>query len=126
MSFALVTDPTAATTPRSARRACARQLAEWKLEHLTDDVELIAAELVTNAVRHGGGVQEISMRLHEGYLRIAVTDFSPTLPAAKQALPADTSGRGIAIVAELASQWGVELHRSGKTVWAEIPTSATG
>ncbi len=124
MSFALAFDPTGAQTPRRARRACARQLAEWNLEHLTDDVELIASELVTNAQRHGGGLREVRLDRAEDSLRISVTDFSPVPPHEGAAAPTDVSGRGIAMVAALASAWGVDQRTDGKTVWAELPLTS--
>ena len=89
-----------------------------------DDALLLTSELVTNAVRHGGG--EITCRLWPGpeVLRLEVSDASPTLPhEVHRGLAAD-SGRGLQIVATVASRWGAipAQQDGGKTVWFEIDT----
>jgi hypothetical protein len=54
-------------------------------------------------------------------VRVEVGDVSPVVPIRLSIDPDALSGRGIAIVDSLASQWGVEdLSAEGKTVWFEV------
>lgn len=50
-------------------------------EHTTVDVLLIVSELVTNAIRHAGGVTGLRVSAGVGVVEIAVRDASPSLPA---------------------------------------------
>jgi two-component sensor histidine kinase len=90
-----------------------------------NDALLLTSELVTNAVRHGGG-GDISCRLWPGQrvVRLEVADGNGTLPReVDRGLVAD-SGRGLHIVDTLASRWGSTpgQRESGKTVWFELDT----
>ena len=56
-----------------------------------------------------------------------MTDADDHLPRRRRAEPADESGRGIAIVATIASGWGTRrTPDGGKAVWCEflLPTLA--
>jgi anti-sigma regulatory factor (Ser/Thr protein kinase) len=85
---------------------------------------LIVSELVSNAVRHG--IEPIGLRLvwdgHE--LNIEVSDCDPRLDrvTTTPALNDDDHGRGLALLDQLASSWGVDAGPSGlsKTVWATL------
>ncbi len=89
---------------------------------LREDILLLASELVTNAVRHGGG--EVTVRLWAGpeTIRVEVTDANPHRPLAADRGPDAEEGRGLLIVRALASRWGSAPLRdgSGKTVWFEV------
>lgn len=116
----VVTEPHSASTSRQARAFATAQLAAWGLESVSDAVQLIAAELVTNALRHGGGTADISLSYRPGVVRVEVRDNGAGEPRLLD-VPVDAeSGRGLAIVASLSSAWGVERHRDGKTVWADV------
>ncbi|GAA1576590.1 hypothetical protein GCM10009678_69100 [Actinomadura kijaniata] len=83
---------------------------------------LIVSELVTNAYKHGSEPgQAISVRLYlsEAGPVVEVRDGSDAEPHVKP-LTLDTfSGRGLAIVSELARAWGFRhLASGGKTVYA--------
>jgi two-component sensor histidine kinase len=88
------------------------------------DAALIASELVGNAVQHApalpSGRLAVEWQIEDGpsYL-IAVTDGGGVHPVTiKQANVRDTSGRGLAIVAAVADDWGVSLDEGSATVWA--------
>lgn len=116
----VLTEPVSATTSRQARAFADTQLAAWGLEDVSDAVQLIASELVTNALHHGGGTADISLSRRPGVVRVEVRDNGPGEPRLLD-VPADSeSGRGLAIVAQLSSAWGVDHRGDGKTVWAEI------
>ncbi|WNM35462.1 ATP-binding protein [Streptomyces sp. Li-HN-5-11] len=57
-----------------------------------------------------------------GRLRVSVTDANDALPTLCEASPEDESGRGLALVAALADDWGAEPRPGGigKTVWFEV------
>jgi anti-sigma regulatory factor (Ser/Thr protein kinase) len=112
--------------PRSARQArCAarRAMKAWGMGDLSGDAELLASELVANAVEHANG-QSVGLVLRrladdEGQDAVAceVSDSSPILPEARHADPDTDRGRGLAIVAALASASGVRTSPGGKTSW---------
>jgi anti-sigma regulatory factor (Ser/Thr protein kinase) len=89
-----------------------------------DVAVLAASELVTNAVQaEPSETVTLGLALRAGCLRIAVLDTSPEPPAVREAAPGELTedGRGLALVAALASCWG--WHRipgGGKAVYAEI------
>jgi hypothetical protein len=58
-------------------------------------------------------------------MRVEVRDPMPFgLPRIGPVVPASTSGRGLLIVRQLTSRWGVPIHDGvGKTVWFEIDAS---
>lgn len=116
-SWSLVSDPSAAAAARDVLRQRFSSLPATVLE----DVLLLVTELVANAVRHGGGPVTLRLSSTDHYLRIEVTDASPTPP---QPLPGSLeaeSGRGLLIVDVLASRWGTtRAVGPGKAVWFEL------
>lgn len=116
-SFQLAADPALVA---QARSLATRQLAEWGLEQLAFATELIISELVTNAIRHARG--PIAMRLiHTQTLICEVSDSSLSAPHLRHARTTDEGGRGLFLVAQLASRWGTRYAHDGKTIWAEQP-----
>jgi anti-sigma regulatory factor (Ser/Thr protein kinase) len=90
-----------------------------------EDMELIAAELASNAIRHSpagqhGGEFTVTLRTGPGWARIEVTDTGTGEWHAPQVAAPDAEyGRGLAIVAALADKLGHDITASGQTVWAE-------
>jgi anti-sigma regulatory factor (Ser/Thr protein kinase) len=94
----------------------------WSL----DDGQLVASELVTNAVKHSGCGPEhrlqVDVRLLSDGLEISVHD--PGL--SKRAAYRQPSGRlkpgglGLQIVEHLSRSWGA-ARLDGYLVWAELP-----
>jgi anti-sigma regulatory factor (Ser/Thr protein kinase) len=94
------------------------------------DATLVVSELVGNAVRYAaplpGGVLEVSWTVDAECVRLRVSDGGGlSVPARHDAGPEDVRGRGLAIVAALARDWGVQLSRNGagptSTVWVDLP-----
>ncbi|MFE4398059.1 MULTISPECIES: ATP-binding protein [Streptomycetaceae] len=124
--------------PRSAGRArirFIRQAFEWEVPIDSAETGLILlSELVTNACRHARSPRDrmIGVRVllpTDSLLRIEVSDANSTLPTPCEATPEDESGRGLELVAALATSWGAHLRGDGyigKTVWCELalPTPA--
>ncbi|MFI9030568.1 SpoIIE family protein phosphatase [Streptomyces sp. NPDC053560] len=111
-------DPKAQTAGQ-ARRLARRALQRWGLEELTDQVELLVSEVVTNAVRYAE--RPITLRLlRTDVLRCEVGDDVPQLPRLRQARPSDEGGRGLYLVNRLARRWGATRLSTGKVVWFEL------
>ncbi|MFZ4190407.1 SpoIIE family protein phosphatase [Streptomyces pseudogriseolus] len=116
-SWTLDGDPRAV---RTARTLAARRLAEWGLHGLVDATELIVGELVTNAVRHGGGPVGLRL-LRDKTLTVEVSDGGAALaPHPRLALTTDEGGRGLYLVAKVSRRWGVRPVPGGKVLWAEL------
>lgn len=107
--------------PGRARRLARRALARWDLEDLTDSVELLVSEVVTNAVRYAE--RPVTLRLlRTDVLRCEVGDDSPQLPRQRRARDTDEGGRGLFLVNRLARRWGATRLSGGKVVWFELAT----
>lgn len=86
-------------------------------------VELLASELITNAVKFGGrdGVVSVAVRADGALLRIEVSDGSRRSPAVDPDRPAHLGGHGMKLVETLSEDWGVVPGRAGgKTVWLTL------
>lgn len=106
-----------------ATRTALRQLLDdaGVATEVRETAVLLATELVSNAVEHGGGSSYLDAAIRPDLLRLEVSDDSPALPT----VPADAQaveerGRGLMLIAALSSRWGAERRRQGKTVWCEI------
>ncbi|WP_326768332.1 ATP-binding protein [Streptomyces sp. NBC_01591] len=124
------------STPRGARlarRLVSHRLHEWGHPYNTtanDTVTLLAAELTANAVRHGHVPgRDFHVRLtvdaDATTIRIEVTDTrTERIPVLASPTPDAEAGRGLLLVAALATHWGTtpRVAAPGKTVWAEIST----
>ncbi|MET8560070.1 SpoIIE family protein phosphatase [Streptomyces flaveolus] len=113
-------DPEALTQARHMIRAAVRA---WGAHDLADGIELVAGELITNALMHTEGSAIVTLRtLDDGdrRLRIEVEDGSSALPRRIDAGEIGVSGRGLVLVERLADSWGVEARGGGKAVWCEF------
>ncbi|MCX5317463.1 SpoIIE family protein phosphatase [Streptomyces sp. NBC_00154] len=102
----------------AARRLVAGQLIDWNLDDLTFSTELIASELVTNAVRYSTGPAELRL-INDRALICEVSDNSNTAPQLRHAEDDDEGGRGLYLVAQLTQHWGTRHTGRGKTIWTE-------
>jgi hypothetical protein len=118
--------PQGRQAPRIARHQVRRAL----LDHgITDETylalaELIATELVTNAVRHAGGTSGVQVLVCGPSVVFGVCDSSAALPRRR---PPDTDGgRGLTLIEGCADRWGMQIYGGGKTIWAQLtlPDSA--
>ncbi len=107
-----------------ARRTVTGLLRTWRVvdQDFRYDVLLVTSELVTNAVRHGGRRVHLRLTLESSQLTLTVSDGSAVLPVMRVVRDHDAgeSGRGMAIVAAVAAQWGVRDRQDGKAVWATL------
>ncbi|MBV2153669.1 ATP-binding protein [Kitasatospora sp. SUK 42] len=114
--------PTTAAV-RSTRLSLVHAARSWPVplsgESLRD-VELCAAELITNAVEHTGKHCQVTVQWNGIRLRVEVADASPRLSARNAADDMATSGRGLLLVGALAHSWGWYPVEAGKVVWFEV------
>ncbi|WUD79015.1 SpoIIE family protein phosphatase [Streptomyces sp. NBC_00510] len=101
-----------------ARALVTRQLTQWGLEDLAADAEVIASELVTNAIRHGSGPVSLRLIKHR-LLTCEVSDAGKSFPRLRHTCSSDEGGRGILLVSQLSHRWGSRWTTGGKVVWAE-------
>jgi hypothetical protein len=86
------------------------------------DLVLVASELAANAVVHARTRFTVALSLDGRLLRIEVTDLNPHLPVPLIAAPEAESGRGLAVVEALSTDWGIaDISGPGKVVWATLP-----
>lgn len=114
------------SSARAARRFVERAALAWGAGGLQDTLALLATELVANAVRHGDGDIDITVRITADSVRVEVRDSSETAPAVGSLISDHEHGRGLALVDALASTWGVEPTLDGKSVWFEIDLRERG
>ncbi|MEV7968009.1 ATP-binding protein [Sphaerisporangium sp. NPDC088356] len=119
-----------------ARKHVRRVLVEWRLEALLDTAELIASELVANAVKAmaGGGASDgreapcdapehiwIDVYRAADVVVLEVWDAGRTPPVPRAAAPDDEGGRGLRLVDALAENWGYRRPvTGGKVVWCTL------
>ncbi|MFE5094478.1 SpoIIE family protein phosphatase [Streptomyces sp. NPDC056638] len=105
-----------------ARAFATGVLTSWRFPvELCDLGVLAAGELVANSLKHGTPPMRLGLRRTDRRLIIEVTDGDDHLPRLRRADPADEAGRGISIVATIATSWGSRrTPGGGKAVWCEF------
>jgi anti-sigma regulatory factor (Ser/Thr protein kinase) len=117
--------PAAMDAPRNARKLVSQALVEDD-QTTVEWAVLVTSELTTNAIVHSAGPFSLRIFRSEQCIRIEVSDSSPIMPSVQPASLLRGGGRGLSIVEQLASAWGViaETTHAGKTVWCEIATTS--
>lgn len=121
--------------PADARRAVERAIDECCRAsrtpcdaHAVSDAQLVASELTTNAILHGGGVTGFHVDRVGCGVRVCVSDRSDRLPVVRPPLDRQgrrrIGGRGWPIVCRLAHDVQVcDLPSGGKCISAVVPLS---
>ncbi|MEU1307851.1 ATP-binding protein [Streptomyces cinnamoneus] len=125
MAFAVPPDERAVG---KARRILRDALISWGAEADEEipDAELVASELLTNALRHAPR-EELALTAAEGggSLLIEVEDGGnpASVPTVQQAVPEEAvSGRGMTIVDAVAESWSWRPLPDGRrSTWALLP-----
>jgi anti-sigma regulatory factor (Ser/Thr protein kinase) len=124
-----------------ARRFVTDGLRSWDLATLADDAELCVSELAGNAALHSASTfMVVSLQRSAESVRVTVEDDGATpatavqprlgFPGPDEQIAVEdvddeaTTGRGLANVSILASDWGVEETEHGKRVWAVLTDDA--
>ncbi|MFJ2394993.1 ATP-binding protein [Streptomyces sp. NPDC087843] len=111
-----------------SRRTLRLILTTHGLIRLVDVAELLASELVSNAVRHTKGPAALRVRwAPPGTLRLGAWDANPEPPEPPRSLDRFAEreeGRGLALVQACSDLWGWQplsrFGNRGKYVWCEL------
>ncbi len=101
---------------RAVRERAAKVLAD---EALLDDVELMTAEGVANAILHGSGLIGVTIATDGRRLRVEVSDDGPAL-ADPDEPPRLDHGRGLTVIDALADEWALEQSPRRTRLWFVI------
>jgi len=112
--------------PRAAgmARRWVRDHLRWLDDEQRASAELLASELVTNAVVHARTPVTVGLTALTDGVLLTVADLEPAPPVTRAPSDSGTSGRGMRIMRELASRCGVAMGPNGKTVWFVVPAAA--
>jgi anti-sigma regulatory factor (Ser/Thr protein kinase) len=110
---------------RETRRFVRDILRVWDAEILAETAELLAGELVTNAVLHAGTPIDVRLAWSDGEaprLQVNVCDETDAMPQiVEPPRPTGHGGYGLRLVERFSNDWGVERRDSGgKCVWFEV------
>jgi anti-sigma regulatory factor (Ser/Thr protein kinase) len=113
-----------------ARLHAKQVLWEWGLSELSDSVELVVSELVTNAVRVSQSMEQVSsvrlwLRSDKRRVLMLVWDANPRPPVRIEASEDAEGGRGLLLVEAISDRWNwyPPNGMDGKIVWAEVSLS---
>jgi PAS domain-containing protein/anti-sigma regulatory factor (Ser/Thr protein kinase) len=115
-------DPRAAKT---ARDIAVTALHGWQLAEHADLMELLVSEVVTNAIRYANTPSHLTLRRGRNALYVEIADGDSRVPRLLNPTADDEGGRGLQLVAELATHWGARPTSTGKTVWFQLDTPRT-
>ncbi len=118
----MTTRLSAAPTSVAAARRFVREVlsAEHVADETVDTAELLTSEVVTNAIVHARSSPRLVVNLDSRRVRVEVHDASMAVPVRRNASLDALGGRGLAIIDELAQDWGVVAEPTGKLVWFEL------
>ncbi|WP_435971726.1 ATP-binding protein [Streptomyces sp. Qhu_M48] len=125
MSVDVATDHPAGSVAlaRDSARNFLEKLVPAPAPEAADTVILVVSELVTNALRHGGGTCTLDLTAHPDGIKVAVHDPSPQTPRMRTPdLNGGTGGFGWPMVNRLATATSVTHQPAGgKSVTARLP-----
>jgi anti-sigma regulatory factor (Ser/Thr protein kinase) len=113
--------PATPSSVAAARRLVTDAVTAFGLGDLDDRAELLASELVTNAIRHAHGPVKVrASHRRARTITVMVCDEASALPTLEHRERCDDRGRGLQIVDAISDRWGVETRENGKCVWFEL------
>lgn len=120
------TFPAVAPSVSDARRFVGEALTGGPVD-VVGDVQLMVSELATNALQHALTSFRLAVHLNRRDILVEVTDYGGGIPTMRSHRPDAPAGRGLQLVDQLSTHWGVE-HDShpGKTVWFTLALSEPG
>ncbi|MDN3025695.1 ATP-binding protein [Streptomyces sp. S.PB5] len=119
-AFKVAADAQAVGPARRLVREIVESLDLGKQAPSLDDLELLTAELITNAVVHTRAPCVVCIRWTGRRIRVEVTDTDTRDVEATVPPPGDEHGRGLFLVDVLAAAWGSHREPAGKTTWFEL------
>ena len=113
--------PSQPESAAAARAFVGFKMRSWGFQ--SEDVILVASELVANAIQHARTPISVSLGLEDHLVTVKVADASPDQPTIRRSLELQRGGRGLPIVENLSTSWGIEELPHGKCVWAVVGVS---
>ncbi|MFD3572242.1 ATP-binding protein [Streptomyces sp. NPDC058671] len=109
-------------TPAQARLLVRHALAALGPLHpaQVEDLLLVTSELVTNALRHGGGVTDFGIQVGPNRVTVSVADASGVSPLYQPRDELRPGGFGWPIVLRLCREVSVDNRPDGKTIHATV------
>ena len=109
------------TAPAEARRQVQEAIYAWDVPVDSALAALLTSELVTNAIRfEKGDSVKLFIACSYGHLRVYVHDSARAWPMPIDAPVDAEAGRGLMLVANLATDWGCFRTPKGKAVYFTI------
>lgn len=105
-----------ATEVRAARHELRKLASPLIGEDAAHEVELMAAEAISNTIVHGHGVVTVSAECNSEVFRVEVRDEGPGLAVASRV----DHGRGHQLIAGLAARWEFTTGEAGTCLWFEV------
>jgi anti-sigma regulatory factor (Ser/Thr protein kinase) len=104
-----------------ARSFVRETLGRWGLDIPAEEMEVVASELVTNAIVHGDGGVDVTVLRVPGRLRIEVVDegFGPEPIQVRHPSTTGRGGLGLRIVEGMSDAWGADRRPGHTRVWME-------
>ena len=118
--------PADAASVAVARAFIRETLAEWGADGASETAAILVSEVATNAVLHARTAFTVEVSRIDGIIRICVVDGSPAQAKIRGYGLEATTGRGLRLVASMASRWGMEQQDDGKRIWFEISVDSGG
>ncbi|GAA4820669.1 hypothetical protein GCM10023201_02670 [Actinomycetospora corticicola] len=121
-----------AHAPGRARTRVRETCTRWGVsDSVREAAEIVVTELVTNSVEHATSASVVEMEGRGPTLRMTVRDYGVghRIPAADTWVAPPTSsprGRGLAMVAAVSREWGLQRHPDGTTIWSELDPDSVG
>jgi anti-sigma regulatory factor (Ser/Thr protein kinase) len=118
--------PASVSRARHAIADAARHGLDADSPDLIDSINLLASELISNAVTHTGSepddLIEVTLWISDHHLWLAVADNAPDQPTLRAPGDDATGGRGLLLVTAIAAAWGVlpRATGTGKVVFAGL------
>ncbi|PQM20425.1 ATP-binding protein [Streptomyces xinghaiensis] len=116
-----------------ARRSLRAALMAHEVPELLERAELLASELLTNAIVHSDGEAQLRLRWARESLWLSVWDTNPKPPELRISDDDSEGGRGLHLLGTLADRWSHYPVRpdvcggaESKIVWCRISRSAPG
>ena len=120
MPIVELTLPGRSSSVPEARHFVETALATWAPSDLTWEAAVCVTELAGNCALHAKTDFTIRLEMSDTALRIEVSDGSRRTPTLRDHGSNATTGRGLRLLQNIASRWGVEVNPGGKTVWLTL------
>lgn len=107
---------------RVARGVVRDRLDQWGFsDEVAYRVMTVATELASNALLHASPPYLLRLSTNERAVRVSVRDSLALTPTVREYGALALTGRGLRLVADSCTSWGVKNSLGGKEVWAEVP-----